>query len=364
MRGELSADLPRLGTVDRFVVSLRTGEAVRLRGVNRSGLEYAVPDPPGGAAGSVGGRGFLEAVGISEEEIATIAREWGANVVRIPFNQDFALNGSGGRSAEEYLGALDRVIAWAARHGCYTLLDLQWLDARREFGTTDGMGLEPNRVAPLPDASSVTLWTTLARRYADEPAVLFDLFNEPHDLLSDDPHGLLGVHAGGVIAPIPGRRVGMIQWQRWAHHLIATIRAHHPLALIFVSGINWAYDLRGMPLVDDSGVPLKNIVYSTHVYPWLSTPRVPFPWPWRRLEDDWDRAFGHLAARVPVFAGEWGGEPGDLEWGARLRRYLDARDIGWTAWSWSDWPHLVADARRGDRSPTAFGELVRDGLKT
>ena len=39
--------------------------------------------------------------------------------------------------------------------------------------------------------------------------------------LSDDPHGLLGVHPGGVIAPIPGRRVGMIQWQRWAHHLIA-----------------------------------------------------------------------------------------------------------------------------------------------
>jgi endoglucanase len=239
MRGELSAGLRRLGTVDRYVVSLRTGAPVRLRGVNRSGLEYAAPDPPEGAGGSGGGRGFLEAVGISEEEIATIASEWGANVVRIPFNQDFALNGSRGRAAEEYLGALDRVIGWAARHGCYTLLDLQWLDARRVFGTTDGMGLKPNRVAPLPDASSVTLWTTLARRYAEEPAVLFDLFNEPHDLLADDPHGLLGVHPGGVIAPIPGRRVGMIQWQRWAHHLIAMIRAHHPLALIFVSGVRW-----------------------------------------------------------------------------------------------------------------------------
>ena len=184
MQGELSAGLPRLGTVDRYVVSLRTGAPVRLRGVNRSGLEYAVPDPPGGA------RGFLDAVGIDEAEIATIAREWGANVIRIPFNQDFALNGSRGRSAEDYLVALDTVIAWAARHDCYTLLDLQWLDITRVFGTTDGMGMTPNRVAPLPDASSVTLWTTLARRYAEEPAVLFDLFNEPHDLLADDPHGL------------------------------------------------------------------------------------------------------------------------------------------------------------------------------
>ena len=48
MRGELSAGLPRLGTADRYVVSLRTGARVRLRGVNRSGLEYAAPDPPGG----------------------------------------------------------------------------------------------------------------------------------------------------------------------------------------------------------------------------------------------------------------------------------------------------------------------------
>jgi endoglucanase len=354
MRGELSAGLSRLGTVDRYVVSLRTGAPVRLRGVNRSGLEYAVPDPPGGA------RGFLEAVGIEEEEIETIARQWGANVIRIPFNQDFALNGSRGRPAEDYLTALDTVIAWAARHGCYTLLDLQWLDATRVFGTTDG--IKPNRVPPLPDALSVTLWTTLARRYAEEPAVLFDLFNEPHDLISDDPHGLLGIHPGGLIAPIPGRRVGMMQWQPWARHLIAAIRAHHPLALIFVSGVGWAYDLRGMPLADDTGAPLRNIVYSTHVYPWLSTPRIPLPWPWRRLEDNWDRAFGHLANRVPVFAGEWGGEPRDLEWGARLRHYLDARDIGWTAWSWSDWPPLVVNARGRDYSPTTFGALVRDAL--
>ena len=98
-----------------------------------------------------------------------------------------------------------------------------------------------------------------------------------------------------------------------------------------------------MPLVDDTGTPLTNIVYSTHVYPWLSAT-------WRRFENDWDRAFGHLADRVPVFAAEWGGELVDLDWGLRLRRYLDARDIGWTAWSWADWPPLVADARGGDRS--------------
>ena len=49
-----------------------------------------------------------------------------------------------------------------------------------------GSGQDAERVAPTPDANSSVLWRTLAERYRDEPAVLFDLFNEPHDPLDDD----------------------------------------------------------------------------------------------------------------------------------------------------------------------------------
>src|SRR5688572_32874906 len=118
MPGDLSSGLARLAISGRQIVT-DAGQPISLRGVNRSGLEYAEP----------GALGFLESCGLSEAEVCWIVREWRANILRIPFNQDWALNGRGTFSPAEYLDSIDRVIFWASRAGAYTLLDLQWLDA-------------------------------------------------------------------------------------------------------------------------------------------------------------------------------------------------------------------------------------------
>jgi endoglucanase len=343
----LSAGLAPLGTLGAQIVDCRTGVPVRLRGVNRSGMEYA--EPRGDAS-------FLEAAGLDEGELQEIGGTWRANVIRVPFNQDFVLRGRGARSAAEYLDALDRLIAWAAASGAYTVLDLQWMDADTAFGRHhDGT---VNRVPPLPNAASIDAWGTLAARYRDEPAVLFDLFNEPHDPTFDDVNPLMGVLPSGELWRLPGRQVGMEEWQPWARKLIDVTRAERPDALVFVSGVGWAYDLRGMPLIDRAGNPLPNVVYSTHVYPWLRTRTFARG----SLEADWTRAFGHLAERVPVFAGEWGGGNDDLGWGQRLNAYFDRLGMGWAAWSWADWPTLVGNCRACDYTPTAFGGLVKQAL--
>ncbi len=345
--GDLSAGLSWLRVEGRAIVAGDAATPIRLRGVNRSGLEYAEP----------GDRGFLEAAGFSEEEVAEIVTPWRARVLRLPFNQEFALRGRGRWSAEDYLSSLDRVIHWAARLGCYTLLDLQWLDATRAFGTNaDGT---INRVPPLPDAGSIDVWATLAARYHDEPAVLVDLFNEPHDPLPDDPHELMGIEPDGSLALLHQWRVGMTEWQPWARRLIDVIRGQHPAALIFVSGVRWAYDLRGMPLTQPDGRPIANLVYSTHVYPWSRTSALALGG-WER---DWYRAFGWLTSRAPVFAGEWGGFDHHVDWGRRALAYFDRHDMGWCAWSWADDPCLVRNCRSKDYSPTAFGEIVRDALR-
>jgi hypothetical protein len=250
--------------------------------VNRSGLEYRPSAIP-------------------EEEIARIRDFWRANIVRLPFNQDWVLHRPG------YPELLDGFIECAARHGMYTLLDLQWLDDRHSFG--------PGRqfVAPLPNEDSPGMWAALAARYRGNPAVMFDIFNEPHD-------------------------VSMEEWQRWALRLIDAIREEAPETMLFVSGVEWAYDLRGFSL------DRENLVYSTHVY--------------RNKKDRWVRAFGELALEAPVFAGEFGGGEEDLEWGRRLLDYFDELAIGWTAWSLTDRPHLATPAGE----PTAFGSLVRERL--
>ncbi|MEO8025974.1 MAG: cellulase family glycosylhydrolase [Bryobacteraceae bacterium] len=301
--------------------------------MNRSGLEYSEP----------GGDGFLAAAGCSLSECEEMVREWRANIVRLPFNQDWALNGRWPNSAEDYLSAIDQMVEWLASLGCYTLLDLQWLSADLEYGTLSAG--EVNRVAPLPNGDTGLLWETLALRYRDEPAVLFDLFNEPHDPLVDDDQPLLAVREDGETVALGVRRVSASTWKAWARYLISRIREPHPDSLIFVGGTRWAYDLRGMEL------DLDNIVYSTHVYPGSTDHGGP-PWP---------SAFGSFARAHPVFAGEWGGDEADLDWGVKLAGYLRALGIGWTSWSWRDRPHLIEAATAW--KPTVFGTLVRDELR-
>ncbi len=318
--GVLSNGLAPLTVSANRIVSTATGAPVLLRGVNRSGMEYSEPDE----------EGFASAAGISRHEVRWICREWKANILRIPLNQDWALNGRAGRPAEDYLRDIDRIILLASTYGAYTLLDLQWLDAETAFGSGRQF------VSPLPNHSSPAFWTLLARRYRDEPAVLFDILNEPHDRLPNDPHPL--PHHGGGFYPASQRRVSPLEWQPWARKLIAAIRAEHPAALVWVSGVNWGYDLRGVPMDD-----VPNLVYSTHVYRNKGETRA-----------EWAEAFGRLALGRPVFAAEWGGPDADLDWGRRLASYLQDLGMGWCAWSWADKPHLVTRY-----APTRFGDLVR-----
>lgn len=308
--------LPPLSVSGNRIVSAADGEPVTLRGVNRSGLEYCSPEPPGS----------LAKAGITAAEFAVITGQWHANVVRLPFNQSWALVQEG-YDPEPYLGALDFCIEQAAAGGAYTLLDLHWLDASTPRGTLPNG--QPNFVPPLPDLNSIDVWRQLAARYRDEPAVLYDVFNEPHDALPNDPLG--------------EQMVTMFDWQPWAKRLVNAIRSQNPAALIFVSGVNWGYDLAGFPL---SGV--DGLVYSTHVYP--------------DKGNLWDGAFGDLALQHPVFAGEWGGEAGDVTWGSELASYFGRREMGWAAWSWSDRPLLIQPAPAPPYTATAFGTLVKSLL--
>ena len=330
MRGELSHGLPALVTSGNRILRGDTGNPVLLRGLNRSGLEYAEPSTSG----------FLPAAEFSQAELQEIVLNWRANVVRVPFNQDWALNGRGPCTAADYLAALDQVVDWAAALGAYTILDLQWLDADIVYGHASG---KENHVAPTPNAATLTLWANLAARYRDEPAVLFDLFNEPHDPVDDDfePIHLIG-EDGGVVARAGGP-VGPEEWVPWAERLVGEIRRVHPDSLILVAGVDWAFDLRRVH------IDAPNIVYSAHIYP-------------NRRRHTWHRAFGHAAA-VPVFVGEWGGQSHDLAFGRRLARVLREQACGWTAWSWVDHPKLVHTPRAPLYRPTDFGALVQNELR-
>jgi hypothetical protein len=169
--------------------------------------------------------------------------------------------------------------------------------------------------------------------------VLYDIFTEPHDRLNDDPVPLN--RDDGTTYPADQRSVTMIEWQPWAQKLTSAIRSENPDSLVFIPGINWGYDLRGMPM------NLENVVYSSHVYSNKGT--------------KWPDAFGDLSQTFPVFVGEFGGDDtqADLDFGRRLGNYMQQLGIGWTAWSWYDEPLLVSRY-----TATQFGGLVRQQLAT
>jgi endoglucanase len=323
MNRQLSNGLPQLATSGNWIVNAATGVNLILRGVNRSGLEYADPDE----------QGFLSGAAISRSEIEVIVRNWKCNVVRVPFNQDFVLRGRNGFSGEAYQRALDQIIYWNSLYGAYTILDLQWLDADRIYGGKD------NYVAPLPNVTSIELWKLLGNRYRGEPAVLYDLFNEPHDRLPDDPYPL-NREDGGTY-PAAQRQVTMREWQPWARTLTEAVRSEHPDAVVLISGTNWGYDLRGMPM------DLSNVVYSTHVYSIKGS--------------DWAGAFGNLSERVPVFAAELGGDDtnSEIDFIERLIKFLQDREIGWAAWSWFNKPLLI-----NRYAATRYGRIIHESLTT
>lgn len=368
-RRGLSGSLPRL-QVRGNRVEVSAGTTQILRGLNRSGLQYT--DWPGrDPSGSIRSTP-LATSGITRAEIQEIRSRWGANILRLPLNQEWAL------SRSDYLRDLDRIIEWAAAEGMYTLLNLHAFDTRREFGPG-------NHVPPLPEENSVRFWILLASRYRREPAVLYDLFNEPHVPLAGD--------TSYVFQP-PATPTGWIHlWHDWIRRLAAAIHRVHPDALLFVSGWDWGHDLSSFPVPISGGTFLRNAVYSTHIYQDSA----------RAGHTDFERLFGFPRLRVdhPIFVGEWGGDttatsvtnhyassplPAGwastiLTWGRELEDYMRERHrsvggtwqglAGWTAWSWGDWPHVVERARTGTRpytiaagvhSPTPFGALVQAAL--
>jgi hypothetical protein len=336
--------LSALTTAGRRIVSVESGARVALRGVNRSGLEYAEP-----VAGD-----FLAGARMSFGELEEIVDGWGARVVRFPFSQSRVLDAA---TSAAYLHALDTVIDWTAALGAYAMLDLQWLDPAVSYGTTADGSL--NHIAPLPSPESCQVWRMLAERYQNAPAVLFDIYNEPHSRLADDPHVPTAVRSDGSEYPLVRGRVTADVWRPAAARLVRTIKEVHARALIFVSGVSWGYDLRHMPFDRADGVDPEGIVYAAHAYPSSMFERGGGRA--ARGPRAWDEAFGLLAASVPVVVTEFGGGMEHLEWGRALLEYLETKEMGWLAWSWSDAPRLVTAEE--PRRPTAFGELVRTALE-
>jgi len=175
-----------------------------------------------------------------------------------------------------------------------------------------------------------------SKRYSGNPAVLYSIFNEP----------------------------AFMNWSEWksgAEEIIDVIRMNDPKKIIFVSGTEWAADLRE---VGKNPINLDNIVYEVHSYPsvyWYSKDNYSLTW---------DEHFGYLTDKYPVFVGEFGYQSNSKianinatteDYGIQLIEYMNKKEISWSAWIWSDtwYPPML---KNWDYEPTEFGALVKKSL--
>jgi hypothetical protein len=233
--GVLSAYLPWL-TVSKGLVVNDRQRKVFLRGVTIRGLEQPRRNPTARPP-------------LTEADVGELGA-WGANAIVVPLAQDLILFGQGDVAGDDYLAAVDLTVQTAAEAGMYTILQLEKLAASvPQPYVPDSAHLQ----SPFPDPGSKGFWGTVARRYATEPAVLFDVFAAPHDPLPSDPTR--------VIADA----ITWSFWTSWLLALVGEIRLVHPRSLVIVRGLRRGTDLSGLPLRYTNRKQVPNIVHAASV---------------------------------------------------------------------------------------------------
>jgi hypothetical protein len=298
------------------------GRPIRLLGVNRSGTEYSCID----------GNGIFDGPN-DDPSVAAIA-SWHANAVRVPLNEDcwLAINGvKPVYAGATYQSAIVGYVNLLHQHNLYVILDLHWNAPGRTLAKEQ---------QPMPDADHApAFWQSVATTFKNDPAVVFDLYNEPHNV--DWSCWLNGCAS-------PGWQAAGMQ------NLVTVVRGAGANQPIMLSGVDWANDLsqwlQYMP-----NDPAHALIASFHLYD-------------SNLCSDsscWSSTLLPVARRVPVVTGEVGEADCGHEFIDTYMSFADLHQISYLAWVWDTWGcggRGIALISSYDGTPTNYGVGFRGHL--
>lgn len=317
------------------------GEVIILKGVSRSGLEYAYVD--------------LDAM--IPETIAfdiQLMKQWGFNAIRFPLRDVFWLKDLQYRKKIKYW------VEQTLQNNMYAILDLHTQQ--------DHPGLDPFMYRT--ENGGLSMWIDLAKTYHDTPHVFFEIFNEPHG-----------------ISPLVWWN-GDTEYYGYKEVLNA-IRTHAP-NICLIGGLDYAYQFNFIQqnktlLNEMKSIP--NLALSVHPYGYKGTPvndgdqTAPIPTTIAQPLDytgdchlgitlpsvppsqyGWDESFGFMMKEnvFPVIATEWGLDRPDncIQGGwynVQILEYMNSINMSYMAWAWVqdrlDYPSLIGR----DFQPTGKG---------
>ena len=283
---------------------------------------------------------------------------WHGNAVRVPLNEDcwLGINGVNPRyGGESYRSLIHSYVESMHRYGFYVIVDLHW----------SAPGSAPAQSQqPMPDADhSVAFWTSVASAFSSDPAVIFDLYNEPFIYASylQDPSQnpwRCWLEGCGFSQYLTGNGKAYTAHQNWTavgmQTLVNAVRATGATQPIMIAGLNWANDLSGWSSHFPYD-PLGQLAASWHSYPGqqCSAPAC------------WNAVIAPLAVLVPVVVGETGDsvcqaptyDPTFLPW-------ADTHGISYLGWTWNPWSNCSdVLVKNWSGTPSAnYGQYFHDHL--
>jgi len=311
------------------------GKTVLLRGVNCAGMEWSATGEDGKILDTVN-----EAI-----------HHWNVNVIRIPLAQDrwFGASSEQDDKGYAYQALVKKIVDTITSQNCYVILDLHWNDC----------GIWGNQIGQhvMPDMNSVTFWRDICRVYRNDAGVLFDLYNEPHDVPWDV------WLKGGMVTDRQPRGGKLLRYETpGMQRLLDEIRSVGANNVVVCGGLDWAYDMSGIldkrQLTDTYG---NGVIYANHTYP---------------IKGDtmrkWMTKMDAATRRLPVIVSEFGaqgarGNPADrgqtaVQWNNLTLGYIYRHHLSFTAWDLhpAAGPTLVSNWQY---TPTpTFGVLVKRAL--
>ena len=298
-----------------------SGQPIRLLGVNRAGAEY----------GCLYGEGFLP--GPTGRRAIAAMSAWGVNAVRIPLNETcwLGINGVPARySGARYRAAIEAYVARLNRAGLYVVLDLHWNAPGAAWAT----GQQP--MADLDHAPA--FWASVARTFRRDPAIAFDLYNEPHGVS-------WRCWRDGCRLPQGWRTAGM-------QTLVDAVRSTGAMQPLIVTGLDWGSELSSW-LEYRPHDPASQLVAGLHAYDSVGCVTAAC----------WNQQVGSVARRVPVVATELGEEGCTDAFIERFMRWADSAGVSYLAWTWNPFgcagPALISS---WDGMPTPYGKGFRAHL--
>lgn len=315
------------------------GDNVRLLGVNRAGLEWDSKDK------------------LILESVIFACDEWKCNIIRIPVSQDrwfgFAPEQQGyDESGEKYREIIDSIVNALYERNKYMILDMHW-NNMNEWGNNIGQHC-------MPDMNTLLFWKDAAQRYKNHPAVLFNIYNEPHSVSWD-----IWKYGGEVTEKVTDRKTKEVKEYKYftpgTQKIADAIRAQGAQNVLIIGGLDWGFTLEelcnGYEITNGNG---NGIIYDSHVYPWKPL--------------DWDKYTAAAAEKYPIMIGEFGhygdeAQPREgkqalksEEWMKRLLNWIDEHQYHFTAWDFhpAAGPCLIQSFN--NEATQFFGVYVKDYL--